>query len=267
MSTTEKKVRHILSLSGGKDSSALAVYMRLREPQIDMEYVFCDTQKELKETYEYLAKLEAFLGKPIVRLNSDRGFDHWLQVYGGYLPSSRMRWCTRQLKLKPFEKYVGDDPVISYVGIRADEDREGYISTKPNIKARFPFKEDGIDHAGVLRILEEAGLGLPEYYRWRTRSGCYFCFFQRKSEWLGLLEHHPDLFEEAKKYEKVDPESGERYTWAQGESLSELASPERLIQIRTQKPAKSRKADTRLLSILDDEAEDSAEQACTICAL
>lgn len=115
------RVRHILGLSGGKDSSALAVYMRDRVP--DMEYVFCDTDKELPETYEYLAKLEAFLGKPIIRLNADRGFDHWLQVYGGYLPSSRMRWCTRQLKLKPFEKYVGRDEVVSYVGIRADEER------------------------------------------------------------------------------------------------------------------------------------------------
>lgn len=265
MSTSEKKVRHILSLSGGKDSSALAVYMRLREPQIDMEYVFCDTQKELKETYEYLAKLEAFLGKPIVRLNSDRGFDHWLQVYGGYLPSSRMRWCTRQLKLKPFEKYVGDDPVVSYVGIRADEDREGYISTKANIKARFPFKEDGIGHADVLRILEEAGLGLPEYYKWRTRSGCYFCFFQRKSEWVGLLEHHPELFEDAKKYEKVEPETGERYTWQQGESLEELSRPERLVQIRKKETVPKGTYQNTLASILvDDDADDVP---CSICVI
>lgn len=264
MSVHEKRTRHILGLSGGKDSSALAVYMRLREPQIEMEYVFCDTGKELAETYEYLAKLEAFLGRPIVRLNSERTFDHWLQVYNGYLPSSRMRWCTRQLKLKPFEEHVGDDPVISYVGIRADEDREGYISTKPNIRARFPFKEDGIDHAGVLRILEEAGLGLPDYYKWRSRSGCYFCFFQRKEEWAGLLERHPELYEEAKRYEKTDPETGERYTWAQGESLEELARPERLVQIRSRKPAKVRKVDGRLLSILE---EDDDDEACAICSL
>lgn len=265
MSMNEKNVRHILSLSGGKDSSALAVYMRLREPQIEMEYVFCDTQKELKETYEYLAKLEAFLGKPIVRLNSDRGFDHWLQVYGGYLPSSRMRWCTRQLKLKPFEKYVGEDSVISYVGIRADEDREGYISTKPNIKARFPFKEDGIDHAGVLRILEDAGLGLPEYYKWRTRSGCYFCFFQRKSEWAGLLEHHPELFEEAKGYEKIDPETRERYTWVQGESLEDLARPERLLQIRRKDIPLRVAHQNTLVSVLSDDSLD--DSACAICAI
>ena len=191
-----KATRHILGLSGGKDSSALAVYMKDRVP--DMEYVFCDTQKELPETYEYIDKLEAFLGKPIARLNPERGFDHWLKVYSNYLPSSQMRWCTRQLKLKPFEQYVGDDPVISYVGIRADEERDGYISTKPNIKAVFPFKEDGITKADVFRLLQEAGLGLPSYYRWRTRSGCYFCFFQRKNEWAGLLENHPDLFEDRK---------------------------------------------------------------------
>ena len=173
-----KKTRHILSLSGGKDSAALAVYMRDREP--DMEYVFCDTDKELNETYEFLSRIEAYLGRRVERLNAARGFDHWLNVYGGYLPSPRMRWCTRQLKLLPFEQYVGDDDVVSYVGIRADEPREGYVSTKPNIRPRYPFKEDGITDQDVLRILEESGLGLPDYYKWRTRSGCYFCFFQRQ---------------------------------------------------------------------------------------
>ena len=116
-----KPLRHIVSLSGGKDSTALAIYLKGRLP--DVEYVFSDTDKELPETYEYLEKIEAFLGKPIVRLKADRGFDHWLQIYGGYLPSSRMRWCTKVLKIKPFEKYIGDDPVKMYIGIRADENR------------------------------------------------------------------------------------------------------------------------------------------------
>src|SRR5262249_32776963 len=153
--------------------TALAFYMRDRVPE--MEYVFCDTDKELRETNEYLMKIEYALGKKITRLRDDRGFDHWLQVYGGYLPSSRMRWCTRMLKIRPFEKYVGDDPVRMYVGIRADEDRGAYVSTKPNIVTVLPFKEDGITREDVHRILEEHGIGLPSYYEWRTRSGCYFC--------------------------------------------------------------------------------------------
>ena len=187
--------RNVLGLSGGKDSAALAIYTRGSVP--DMEYFFCDTGSELPETYEYLQRLEVVLGKKIAYLNPGRDFDHFLMIFGGALPSPQMRWCTKNMKIKPLEAWLGNDPATSYVAIRADEKREGYVSTKSNIRSVFPFKEDGIDHAGVLRILEDAGIGLPSYYSWRTRSGCYFCFFQRKAEWVGLAEHHPDLFERA----------------------------------------------------------------------
>ena len=122
--------------------------MRDRVP--DMEYVFCDTDKELKETYEYLDKLEHFLGKKIVRLRDDRGFDHWLQVYGGYLPSSRMRWCTRMLKIKPFEKYVGDDPVRERSEKIGALERGFSSPTRPLIIVVFRHsRRKGNDHAQV----------------------------------------------------------------------------------------------------------------------
>ena len=68
-----KPVRHILLLSGGKDSTALAIYMRNHHPELEMEYVFCDTHKELPETYEYLVRIESYLGKPITKLSSEEG--------------------------------------------------------------------------------------------------------------------------------------------------------------------------------------------------
>ena len=228
---TDKPVRHILSLSGGKDSTALAIFMRDRIPE--MEYAFCDTGEELRETYEYLDRLEVFLGKPINRLNPDRPFKHYLQIYRGVLPDARTRWCTRKLKIEPFERFVGDDTCISYVGIRADEKhRKGYISTKPNITAVYPFIEAGITKDDVFRLLEESGLGLPKYYDWRSRSGCYFCFFQQKIEWVGLLENHPDLFEKAGEFEKKDDAGGEFYTWNANESLSDLKDAKRIEQIK-----------------------------------
>lgn len=230
---TNKDMRHILGLSGGKDSAALAIYMRDRIEEI--EYVFCDTGKELPETYDYLDRLEAYLGRPIIRLNrGQRGFDHYLALYRGFLPSPQARWCTKHLKIEPLERHIGEDKAISYIAIRADEDREGYVSTKPNIQPVFPFKEDHIIKRDVIRMLEGSGLGLPSYYEWRSRSGCYFCFYQRKIEWLGLLDHHPDLFENAKEYERTDPVMGERYTWNEGESLEELSQPSRVAQIKTE---------------------------------
>jgi 3'-phosphoadenosine 5'-phosphosulfate sulfotransferase (PAPS reductase)/FAD synthetase len=246
--------------------------MRDRHPEIEMEYVFADTHKELPETYEFLTRLEAYLDRPIVRLTNDlgdRGFDHWLTVYGRYLPSPNMRWCTRKLKIEPFERYVGDDEVYLYIAIRADERREGYISTKPNITPVYPFKEAGITRDDVMRILEESGVGLPAYYAWRSRSGCYFCFFQRKGEWVGLLEQHPELFEQAIAYEK--PEEG--YTWQQHESLEDLRRPERIAQIRQREAERKALAAARrrprtlveAFGAADGEADE--DQGCLICHL
>lgn len=265
-------VRHILSLSGGKDSTALAIHMRGKVP--GMEYVFCDTGEELPETYEYLDKLEVFLGQEIVRLNPDRPFLHYVNLYRGVLPDARTRWCTRMLKIKPFEQYVGDEPVINYIGIRADENRVGNVSTKQNLKPCYPFIEDGIRKEDVARILDESGLGFPDYYKWRSRSGCYFCFFQQRGEWVGLLENHPELFEKAKAFEKEGTEVERRYTWNQRESLEELAQPERVKQIRaerTQRLAEIRKSKVNLpLAEVwneDDEEDENGERSCLICQL
>ena len=230
--------KHVLGLSGGRDSAALAVFMRQNHPELDIEYFFTDTGKELPEVYEFLGRLEGFLGKPILRLNPDLDFDFWLKKYGNYLPSPQSRWCTRQLKLRPFEKWLKPileegTQVYSYVAIRSDEDyREGYSSKDEKLKIELPFKTAGIDKSGVLEILDASGLGLPEYYSWRSRSGCTFCFFQQKIEWIRLKEQHPEAFEEAKSYEKSAVENGSPFTWTQGESLDELMQPERVQQIK-----------------------------------
>jgi len=356
-----KKVRHLLGISGGKDSAALAIYMKKNYPDLDIEYYTCDTGKELDETYELIKNLENFLGKKIVELtgtenSNEDPFDHFLKMYGGFLPSSNARWCTKKLKLDPFEKFVGDSPVISYVGIRGDEEREGYISKKSNIQSIFPFRkniwsedvvkkflanpnmdavvenylskfqepnqrflellvqaispiftqpqklnilldtdikafnalvfdfmkstdyplakeeqfalidnEDILVRDDIFKLLEDSGVGVPAYYKEkefevkdqkgtyaRSRSGCFFCFFQQKIEWVWLYEQHPERFAKAMEYEK------DGYTWMQGETLQQLIQPERIQQIkeeylkRTERIAKNKKS-PYLIDILDQE--------------
>jgi len=230
--------KHVLGLSGGRDSAALAIYMRQHHPELDIEYFFTDTGKELPEVYEFLGRLEGFLGKPILRLNPERDFDFWLKQYNNYLPSPQTRWCTRQLKIRPFEEWIkpyleAGTQVYSYVAIRADEPyREGHRGNHSNLTIKLPFREAGIEKPGVPEILDGSGLGLPEYYRWRTRSGCTFCFFQQKIEWVRLREEHPEAFEEAKRYEKTAVENGSPFTWTQDESLENLERPERIAEIK-----------------------------------
>ena len=234
----DEKVKHVLGLSGGKDSSALAIYMRDNHPDLDIEYFFTDTGEELAEVHEYLNMLEGYLGKPIRFLDPERDFKFYLKQHNDFLPSATARWCTVRLKLKPFEDWVQKEfidegyKVKSYVAIRADESfREG-LQSKKDIETVLPFMENHIDKQGVIEILENSGLGLPSYYEWRSRSGCTFCFFQRKIEWVGLLERHPEAFEDAKRMEKTALDSGMPFTWSESESLEELQKPERIAQIK-----------------------------------
>ena len=363
------RVRHILGISGGKDSAALAIYLKQKYPNLKIEYYNSDTKCELEETEKLINNLEAYLGK-IVRLKAaeesviDNPFEHYLKAMGGFLPSPQARWCTKKMKLDRFEEYVGDDYAVSYVGIRGDEDRDGYISSKPNIQAVFPFRKniwsidvinkflhkenleqivdiyerltpEGflrdeiietvkkpitkqfyyskkmnalldydvrlfnhvvfdflkttdypvgkldsfplLDNTDVLvkddifRLLRESGVGVPAYYEeipfevdgqtgtyCRSRSGCYFCFFQQKIEWIWLYEQHPDLYAKAMEFEKNG------YTWNQNESLADLIKPARIRQIKLdiikrQQENKSNNKGSTLVDILGDDI------MCTNC--
>lgn len=278
---TDIRERHILGISGGRDSAALAVHMRQTRPELDLEYFFTDTGKELAEVYSFLDRLEGFLGRPITRLNPDRDFDFWLKEYKHFLPSPRTRWCTRQLKLRPLEHWLKDDleagvVVHSYVAIRADEpNREGYQATNGNMVVHFPLREAGIDRAGVVDMLESAGVGEPEYYQWRTRSGCTFCFFQQKIEWVRLKREHPEAYEDAKRYEKTALEHGSPFTWSQGESLIDLEQPDRIKAVelefeqrRARLLARRRAnplAGDKTLTVDDYYGIDEASAGCVVC--
>lgn len=275
--------RHVLGISGGKDSAALAVWMREKHPELDIDYFFTDTGEELPEVYEFLGRLEGFLGKAIARLNPRRDFRFWLREYNHFLPNPQTRWCTRKLKLAPFEQWVrpslaAGDKVFSYVAIRADEEyREGYTSKADNLLVRLPFREAGVDKNGVVDILESSGVGYPKYYEWRSRSGCTFCFFQQKIEWVRLREQHPEDYEKAKELEKDALEHGSPFTWSKGESLWDMEKPERVAEIKAEyeirrarlrrsipinplRPAKELPED-----IDDVYGEDEGGGACLVC--
>ena len=198
-----------------------------------------------------------------------------------------MRWCTSLLLIKPLEDRIGGDKVMSYVTIHADKkSRTGYVSTKPNIKTAFPFIEDDVDHVGVVRILENAGINLPDYCKWRIRSGCYFCFFQRKAEWVGLADNPPDLFERAVVIEQkilkdagvsgdADFKScsmkGRQYTWSEDETLTELLKRRDEIISRREEninKAKLKRKNSPLVDVLSDALdEDDEKTPCAVCHL
>jgi hypothetical protein len=142
------------------------------------------------------------------------------------------------------EKYLGKDDEISiYYGLRADENRTGYVPIAGSkITPHYPLQDFGIDLRGVWAILQAQNL-LPPSFFWqrlydavekridvtgitlvekhflfagRSRANCYFCFFQRQAEILWLMETHPDYFERMSAMEKSD------YTWLKDFSIAEF---------------------------------------------
>lgn len=236
-----EKEYHILSLSGGKDSTALAFFMRDNMPEIfeKLELVFCDTEQEIPETYDYLNKIEIFLNKKITILKPEKSFDHLYDIRK-FLPSIVNRWCTGDLKIRVYEKYIKskyleknkNTIIYTYVGIRSDELGRGISNSNKRIIVKYPFQEFCISRDDIFKILYDVGINLPDYYRWRKRSGCYFCFYQSQNDWLNLYENHPDLFFKAMEYEKFNDKQAKIYGWNVNMCLKDMILPENIKKIR-----------------------------------
>ena len=182
-------------MSGGKDSTALALHIKDNYPEIHskIEYVFYDTGCDLKETYTYLNKIKVFIGKPITYVRPERGFED-IFYKTRILPSVFNRWCTVELKVKPSIKFLknkinieGIDKIKLYVGIRADETYRTGVQLKTkfekeHIEAVYPLINDGLRKQDVEDILINSGINYPDYYKWRPRNGCPFCPFQSLHE-------------------------------------------------------------------------------------
>ena len=104
-------MEHIISFSGGKDSTAMLLMMLERKMPID-EIIFCDTGKEFPQMYEHIAKVEKYTGITVTRLKADKSFDYYMfdhvKTKGkhkgkkGYGWSNMLcRWCTAALKQAP----------------------------------------------------------------------------------------------------------------------------------------------------------------------
>jgi hypothetical protein len=216
--------RHIIPISG-KDSLATAIWQKAFEPALDYEFIFNDGRAELPETYMWLDKVESSLKIKIERIG--KSLKEIIKEQG-MLPSVRTRFCTKYAKIFPMNRFIGKDHATVYFGLRADErDRIGAFESR-KLSPRYPLREAGIGLATVYRMVSEKGLmppaffwerlwievirqvgepkGMPQWmiarvFAWRSRPNCFFCFFQRRYEWVGLLWHHPELFAEAERIE------------------------------------------------------------------
>ena len=186
---------HVVALSGGKDSTAMALRLAEVEPR-DYVYVCTPTGNEPDAMFEHWKQLGLLLGKPIqpVMGGTLKGLIH----DQGAIPNWRMRFCTRMLKIAPYAAWLAQHaPAVSYVGLRADEDERegGDYQDVPDVTQRYPMREWGWKIADVWAYLDAKGITIPK------RTDCQLCFFQRIDEWWTLWRTNPEAWAEGEQLE------------------------------------------------------------------
>ena len=204
-------MNHFVALSGGKDSTAL--WLRLLEltPQVPYQAVITPTGDELPEMIDHWKMLSDMIDMPLRVVSCGESLDS-LERRQRALPNWRQRWCTRMLKIEPYEAFLAQSaPAVSYVGLRADEeDRKGmeFRIDLPGVKIKFPMKSWGWRLTDVQGYLRGRGVSIPK----RTDCGC--CFFQTLGEWWELWKTHPAIYQTyVEKEAWVSEERGKETTY------------------------------------------------------
>ena len=190
-------MKHIVAISGGKDSTAMA--LRLAEiKENEYEYIFTPTGNELPELFEHLTRIQDILKTEIKNISP--GCDLiGLSREMNAIPNWRMRFCTRILKIEPYQQYVRKNlPICSYVGLRADEDGRAGLEwdNEPRYKSVYPLREWNWGISEVVGYLNRKKITIPR------RTDCALCFFQSLYEWYLLDKEYPDLYQQGVDLEK-----------------------------------------------------------------
>jgi 3'-phosphoadenosine 5'-phosphosulfate sulfotransferase (PAPS reductase)/FAD synthetase len=193
---------HVVALSGGKDSTAMALRLQEVQPR-NYVYVCTPTGNEPDNVFAHWRKLSQILGAPILPIMAGTLIGEIERQNA--LPNWRQRWCTRMLKIEPFAKWLlqqseRHDKIFTYVGLRADEEKRegGDYAEIPGINHCFPMRDSWFwELKDVLAYLAEKQIVIPE------RTDCKLCFFQRLIEWYELWLNDPEGWAEGKRLEAL----------------------------------------------------------------
>lgn len=207
----EKPVKHIVSLSGGKDSTAMLLRMLEEGMPVDV-IIFCDTGLEFEGMYHHIDKLEQYIKQPITRLKAPQSFEY---LFFEYMPKRknpelegrkgfswggpRNRWCTSVLKTRVIDKYIRElskeYTLVQYIGIAADEPQRVR-------EFKYPLIDWGMTEADCLAYCKERGFDWDGLYDIFNRVSCWCCPLQSFEELRKLRRHFPELWERLRYMDK-----------------------------------------------------------------
>lgn len=193
-------VLHVVALSGGHDSTALAFLLREQYPERPYNYICTPTGNELPEMFAHWKNLGERLGRKLIPIMA--GTLHGIIREEKMLPNFRARFCTRRLKIEPYRAFLIKQatlgPIVSYVGLRADEEGRagGAYGDIEDVTMCFPLREMGFGEQDVQATLGRFDIVCP------NRTDCGECYHQRLGEWYEYWLNHREAALEAVALEK-----------------------------------------------------------------
>ena len=226
-----KKDLHIVSFSGGKDSTAML--LRLLESGMPVDIIlFNDTGLEFEQLYEHINKVEQYITRytdvGITRVLPEQPFEYYFfdvpihhrkqtkfnerlgtDSHNGFSwPGPKMRWCTDRLKTRPrtqfLKKYRKEYNIIEYVGIAADEEYRLRRKINNRKNMRYPLVDWGMTEADCLKYCYDRGFDWGGLYEKFSRVSCWCCPLQSLPELRVLYHDFPDLWQ---KLEEMDSQT------------------------------------------------------------
>ena len=189
-------MKHIVSFSGGKDSTAMLLMMLEKGMKVDY-IVFVDTGKEFSQMYQHIHKVQDYIKREITVLKFDKPYDYWLGEHiktkgknkgkcGYGWPTPLARWCTA-LKRDLITRFLKglNEEYQEYIGIASDEAKR----CKNKI---YPLVDWGVTEQQALEYCYSKGFDWGGLYEHFHRVSCFCCPLKSIPELKEIYSNYPE---------------------------------------------------------------------------
>lgn len=223
-----------ISFSGGVESTTMCILYGK-----GAKAIWCDTGAEHTKMYERMELVEQKLKKlhgegfEIIRIKPEAKLKGQMisnlldaVVVQKFMPSSMARYCTRQFKIEPIDKFLKQQGECELmIGLNADEQaREGNWGLMANVKYLYPLQDDGLSRSDCEAILDIHGLH-PRFPAYMLRGGCSMCFYKSEKEYKALWYLDRPEFDKMVEFEDRYQDNRTKFysIMSSGKSLRQLA--------------------------------------------
>lgn len=180
-------MNNIISLSGGKDSTAMLLILLEKEIKVD-HIVFFDTGWDFPEMIKHIDKLEKYIGREIIRLKYKMSFDEGFKKWG--FASFNRRWCTAR-KIDTINKFCNTHkPFMQWIGYSYSERKR----IKKTINYCYPLVDWKLTEEDALKYCYKKGFDWDGLYELYKRLSCWNCPLQSLRDLEILWEFFPDYW-------------------------------------------------------------------------